>query len=141
VLARHTAMRQQVAILDDLPQQLPFLDCDAEQMKQVLLNVVLNAIQATHGGGSVIVRASAEGTNLCIEVSDEGCGISPQELDRMFEPFYTTKESGTGLGLAVAANIVEQHGGWLRASNNPAGGMTFRLELPLERTQKTVGAR
>jgi signal transduction histidine kinase len=141
VLARHTAMRQQVAILDDLPQQLPIIDCDAEQMKQVLLNVVLNAIQATHGGGSVILRAFANGANLCIEVSDEGCGISPQQLDRMFEPFFTTKESGTGLGLAVAANIVEQHGGWLRASNNPAGGMTFRLELPLERTQKTVGAR
>jgi signal transduction histidine kinase len=141
VLARHAAMRQQVEIIDELPQRLPMVDCDAEQMKQVLLNIVLNAIQATPGGGRVIVRAFTENATLCVEIWDEGCGMSSQELDRMFEPFFTTKESGTGLGLAVAANIVEQHGGLLGAANNPGGGMTFRLELPLERAQKTVGAR
>jgi signal transduction histidine kinase len=138
VLARHAAMRQQVEILDELPQRLPMVDCDAEQMKQVLLNIVLNAIQATQGGGRVIVRAFTENATLCVEVRDEGCGMAPQELDRIFEPFFTTKESGTGLGLAVAANIVEQHGGLLRAINNRGGGMTFRLELPLERAQKAV---
>lgn len=140
VLARHAAMRQQVAIIDDLPQQLPLIDCDAEQMKQVLLNMVLNAIQATQGGGRVVVRAFVENTDLCVEVRDEGCGMSAAELDRMFEPFFTTKESGTGLGLAVAANIVEQHGGLLRAANNADRGMTFRLELPLARAQKMAGA-
>lgn len=140
VLARHAAMRQQVTIIDDLPPRLPLVDCDAEQMKQVLLNIVLNAIQATQGGGRVIVKAFAEGHSLRIEIWDEGCGMSQQELDRMFEPFFTTKESGTGLGLAVAANIVEQHGGLLRATNNSGSGMTFRLELPLERTRKAVGA-
>jgi two-component system sensor histidine kinase HydH len=140
VLARHAAMRQQVAIIDDLSQQLPTVYCDAEQMKQVLLNIVLNAIQATQEGGNVVVKALVEGTDLWIEVRDEGCGMSSEELDRMFEPFFTTKESGTGLGLAVAANIVEQHGGVLRASNNPDKGMTFRLELPLERAQKMAGA-
>jgi signal transduction histidine kinase len=133
-------MRQQVAIIDDLSQQLPTVYCDAEQMKQVLLNIVLNAIQATQEGGNVVVKALVEGTDLWIEVRDEGCGMSSEELDRMFEPFFTTKESGTGLGLAVAANIVEQHGGVLRASNNPDKGMTFRLELPLERAQKMAGA-
>jgi two-component system sensor histidine kinase HydH len=138
VLARHAAMRQQVEVIDDLKQRLPSIDCDAEQMKQVLLNVVLNAIQASRGGGRVIVKAFAEGEKLCIEVLDEGCGMSSEELDRMFEPFYTTKESGTGLGLAVAANIVEQHGGVLRASNNSTTGMTFRLELPLEHARKAV---
>jgi len=140
VLARHMAMRQQVEVIEELPSQLPMLDCDAEQMKQVLLNVVLNAIQATQGGGRVIVNAFADGANLSIDVWDEGCGMSPAELDRIFEPFFTTKESGTGLGLAVAANIIEQHGGSLRAANNTERGMTFRLELPLQRVQKVVAA-
>jgi signal transduction histidine kinase len=138
VLARHAAMRQQVEVIDDLVQRLPSIDCDAEQMKQVLLNVVLNAIQASQSGGRVVVKAFAEADNLCIEVLDEGCGMSSEELDRMFEPFFTTKESGTGLGLAVAANIVEQHRGALRATKNSAGGMTFRLELPLEHARKAV---
>ena len=66
--------------------------------------------------------------------------MSAEQLERMFEPFFTTKESGTGLGLAVAANIVEQHGGLLHAENNPDKGMTFRLELPLARVQKMAGA-
>lgn len=138
VLAKHAAIRQQVEIVDELPEILPFVNCDGEQMKQVLLNIVLNAIQASSGGGRVAVRASKAETTLCIDVVDEGGGMSPQDLDRMFEPFFTTKESGTGLGLAVAANIVEQHGGTLRAVNNAGRGMTFRLELPLERTQKAV---
>ncbi len=141
VLARHAAMRQRVEVIDELPKQLPMIDCDAEQMKQVLLNVVLNAIQATQGGGRVVVRALAAAGAVSIEVSDEGCGMPAQELDRMFEPFYTTKESGTGLGLAVAANIVAQHGGSLRGTNNAGRGMTFRLELPLDRSRKAVAAR
>ncbi|QNI38395.1 sensor histidine kinase [Edaphobacter sp. 4G125] len=138
VLAKHAAIRQQVEIVDELPDNLPLVNCDAEQMKQVLLNIVLNAIQASPGGGRVVVRAFKIGTILCIDVSDEGSGMSPQDLDRMFEPFFTTKESGTGLGLAVAANIVEQHGGTLRAANNAGRGMTFCVELPLEHTQKAV---
>ncbi len=140
VLARHTAIRQQVEVLDELPQRLPALDCDGEQMKQVLLNVLLNAIQATQSGGCVIVRALATGANLSIEVRDEGCGMSFAELEKIFEPFFTTKEAGTGLGLAVAANIVEQHGGLIRAANNPDHGMTFYIELPLERAQRAVAS-
>lgn len=140
VLARHAAIRQQVEIIDELSPHLPMIDCDAEQIKQVLLNVVLNAIQATQGGGRVVVRAFPGEASLSIEVRDEGCGMSAEEFDRMFEPFFTTKESGTGLGLAVAANIVEQHGGWLRASSNGDRGMTFRLELPLARTPKAAAA-
>jgi signal transduction histidine kinase len=140
VLVRHAALRQQVAIIDDLPAYLPMVDCDAEQMKQVLLNVVLNAIQASPVGGRVIVKAFVQRGQLYVEVCDEGCGMSAEQLERMFEPFFTTKESGTGLGLAVAANIVEQHGGLLLAEKNPDKGMTFRLELSLDRAQKMAGA-
>jgi two-component system sensor histidine kinase HydH len=140
VLARHAALRQQVALIVDQPPQLPMLDCDAEQMKQVLLNVVLNAIQASPVGGCVVVKAFPRAGQLCVEVRDQGPGMSAEQLERMFEPFFTTKESGTGLGLAVAANIVEQHGGLLHAENNAEKGMTFRLELPLARSQKMAGA-
>jgi signal transduction histidine kinase len=140
VLARHAALRQQVAIIDDLPAHLPMIDCDAEQMKQVLLNVLLNAIQASPVGGRVVVKSFPHAGQLCVEVRDQGPGMSAEQLERMFEPFFTTKESGTGLGLAVAANIVEQHGGLLHAENNPDKGMTFRLELPLARAQKMAGA-
>jgi signal transduction histidine kinase len=140
VLARHAALRQQVAIIDDLPAHLPMIDCDAEQMKQVLLNVLLNAIQASPVGGRVVVKSFPHAGQLCVEVRDQGPGMSAEQLERMFEPFFTTKESGTGLGLAVAANIIEQHGGLLHAENNPDKGMTFRLELPLARAQKMAGA-
>jgi two-component system sensor histidine kinase HydH len=87
------------------------------------------------------VRSFIEDPSLSIEVKDEGCGMSERDLNRIFEPFFTTKESGTGLGLAVAANIVEQHGGSLHGTNNQGRGMTFRLDLPLDRTQKAVSTR
>ncbi|HTH52702.1 MAG TPA: ATP-binding protein [Edaphobacter sp.] len=141
VLARHNALRQQVEVIEEIPPHLPLIECDAEQMKQVLLNIVLNAIQATQGGGRITVRSFIEDPSLSIEVKDEGCGMSERDLNRIFEPFFTTKESGTGLGLAVAANIVEQHGGSLHGTNNQGRGMTFRLDLPLDRTQKAVSTR
>jgi two-component system, NtrC family, sensor histidine kinase HydH len=106
------------------------IECDAEQLKQVLLNLIINAVHATDRGGKVSIRSSSAADRLCIEVQDEGCGITAEQQDRMFEPFFTTKERGTGLGLAIAATIVEQHGGTLTGNNNQEKGMTFRLELP-----------
>lgn len=103
---------------------------DSELMKQVILNLLLNAIQAMPDGGEVRVTAGCDRSHLLIEVSDEGCGIPPENMDRMFNPFFTTKESGTGLGLAVAHQIVAQHGGTLRARNNPMRGATFTVQLP-----------
>ncbi len=73
---------------------------------------------------------------LHIEICDEGCGIPSEQEEKIFDPFFTTKESGTGLGLAIAANIVEQHGGLLTTFHNLDKGMTFRIDLPLERPLK-----
>jgi two-component system sensor histidine kinase HydH len=98
----------------------------------VLLNLMLNAIQATIGPGTIVVRAFMNAQSLCVEVEDEGCGVEHQNMDRLFDPFFTTKENGTGLGLAVSANIVAQHGGTLSCDVNGTDrrGMTFRVELP-----------
>jgi signal transduction histidine kinase len=132
-LARHASILRNVELVQESPAHMQDIECDAEQLKQVLLNLIINAVQATDGGGKVFIRSSSVGDRFCIEVQDEGCGISAQYQDRMFEPFFTTKESGTGLGLAIAATIIEQHGGALSGSNNADKGMTFRLELPFQR--------
>ena len=106
-------------------------DCDPEQLKQVLLNLVINAIQAMPDGGEVVIASRAEGEKAIIEVRDQGCGVSQEEMEHIYDPFFTTKENGTGLGLAVAHQIVAHLGGVLSARNNPDRGMTFAVELPL----------
>jgi signal transduction histidine kinase len=112
------------------------MECDAEQLKQVLLNLIINAVQATEGRGAVLVHGYRVQNRLHIDIRDEGCGISSDQEEKIFDPFFTTKESGTGLGLAIAANIIEQHGGLLTGVRNPDKGMTFRIDLPLERPLK-----
>jgi len=104
--------------------------CDQEQIKQLLLNLILNAVQATDANGTVTVKSFFIEQNLCIEVCDQGKGISTEERERIFEPFFTTKETGTGLGLAIASNIASQHGGVLTCRPNVGKGTVFRAELP-----------
>jgi len=135
-LARHAATLQQVELQLEIAHDLPEIECDAEQLKQVLLNLVINAVQASDSRGVVTIHCSSPGNAVCIEVRDEGSGIPLGLEDRVFDPFFTTKEGGTGLGLAVAANIVEQHGGQLKCANNEARGTTFLLELPLQRLDR-----
>jgi two-component system sensor histidine kinase HydH len=132
-LAQHSGLERGVVVmLVDYPSQGE-VQCDAEQVKQVLLNLMLNAIQATAAPGKVSVRAAIDAQSLCVEIEDEGCGVEEENMDRLFDPFFTTKENGTGLGLAVSANIVAQHGGKLSCRRNgpQRPGMTFRVELPL----------
>ena len=115
---------------------LTLVECDPEMLKQVLLNLIINAIQATTDGGKVLVSAGRCNDRLLIEVKDEGCGISGADRDRIFDPFFTTKENGTGLGLSVTHQIVEQHGGILTAEANPGRGMTFSVSLPLQHERR-----
>jgi len=130
-LAQHAARRQGVSLQVETEGQEREVECDPEQIKQLLLNLILNAIQATEGEGQVKVRSFFAGENLCIEVCDHGRGISAEERDRIFEPFFTTKENGTGLGLAIASNIAAQHGGVLTCRPNTGPGTIFRMELPV----------
>ncbi|MBS1822991.1 MAG: sensor histidine kinase [Acidobacteria bacterium] len=132
-LAQHAARKQGVSLRVETVDRGVEVECDPEQIKQLLLNLILNAIQATEGEGEVEVRSFFDDTNLCIEVRDHGRGISLDAKDRIFEPFFTTKENGTGLGLAIAANIAAQHGGALTCRSNAGQGTVFRMELPLSR--------
>lgn len=114
----------------------PEIECDPEQLKQVLLNLLINAIEASPPNAHVSMRAFVAGDTLAIEVLDEGSGIQEEHLDHIFDPFFTTKTKGTGLGLAISSMIVSQHGGSLSFRKNPKGGAIFRIELPL--MQETV---
>ena len=103
------------------------------QLQQVIFNILLNAAQSMQGTGRITAVTEFDSTgNVALTVRDEGPGIAPENLDRMFEAFFTTKPGGegTGLGLAISFEIVNELGGTIRASNNPGGGACFRVELP-----------
>jgi two-component system, NtrC family, sensor histidine kinase HydH len=143
-LAAHSTGHQ-IELRRNVRNGLPAIECDPEQIKQVLLNLVMNAIQASLGGGVVEIYASAENGHVVITVRDEGHGMAHEENEHifahMFEPFFTTKEHGSGLGLAISAKIIEQHRGRLQGRNNPDRGMTFRIDLPLVQGKNQESAR
>jgi len=129
-LVAHTAELNHNSLLL-LPQSRNAeIDCDPEQLKQVLLNLVINAIEASPVGSEIQLRTFASEKGTAIEIEDRGSGISHDAADRIFDPFFTTKPKGTGLGLAVSSMIVSQHGGTLSFRDNPGGGTIFRIELP-----------
>ena len=141
VLAQHTATSFGVSLHTELPLSVAEISCDPEQIKQVLLNLVLNAVQASESGRGVQIRVQEAPERLLMEVCDEGLGIPSGEMDNIFDPFFTTKENGTGLGLAIASNIVAQHGGSLTAHRNNARGMTFRILLPRRQVDVATASR
>jgi len=103
---------------------------DPDKMRQVLLNILLNAVQSIAGDGEVRIFAVAEERVVTVAIADTGCGISEAQIETIFSPFFTTKEKGTGLGLAVAAKIVEGHGGAIHAQSEVGKGSTFSVRLP-----------
>jgi signal transduction histidine kinase len=129
VLARHSGRSKGIEFRRDTPEFLPEVICDAEQIKQVLLNLVMNAVDAT-ARGVVTLRAALHNAELVLSVEDEGAGIPTGAEERIFEPFFTTKETGSGLGLAIAAQIAEQHGGAVSAQNLEGKGLRMMLRLP-----------
>lgn len=110
---------------------LPEVALDPDRITQVLLNLYLNAIQAMEKNGVLTVKAFTEGEWLWIHVQDTGCGMKPEDIPRIFDPFYTTKSKGTGLGLAVVEKIVSAHGGHIQVSSPSEGGTCFSLCFPL----------
>lgn len=119
-------------ITADVPADLPPLVGVRDQFVQVLFNLVLNAIDATDKGGTIRVAATAEGGAVVLTVADDGSGIPPQVLARLFRPYFTTKKHGTGLGLFVLRRIVEVHGGRVGVQSELGKGTTFRVELPVK---------
>ena len=113
---------------------VPPVHCDPDQIEQVLLNAFLNAAEAMPEGGDLSVRADVEGDLLVIQVEDEGPGVPFELRDRVFESFFTTKATGTGLGLTVCRRIVDDHGGSISLENGSSGrGTSVRVTLPLAR--------
>ena len=105
------------------------IDCDVHRFRRVMLNLVMNAAQAAGRGGEVRIAANQTGDGVEIEVADNGPGIAPEHLERIFNPFFTTKAKGTGLGLAIVHRIVEAHGWTIRAMNGAAGGARFVIRI------------
>ena len=118
------------------------VDHDSDQMHQVLLNLLLNAVQAIEGAGQVRVAVSArdEEGDVLITVSDTGRGIAAEHLPNIFRPFYTTKGNGTGLGLSLARRIVEEHHGHIEVTSSSGKGTIFSLTLPLRQSATTAAA-
>jgi signal transduction histidine kinase len=113
----------------ELDPALKPMPADPEQMTRVLRNLVLNAADAMPGGGAVTVRTIAVRHGMRLEVSDTGQGLTREECDRLFTPYYTTKRHGTGLGLAIVQSIVSDHHGRISVESEPGKGATFRIQL------------
>lgn len=129
LLVEKKAQEQNVLIQENLAKNLPLVALDAGQIKQVLLNLALNAVQAMPVGGELVFSTEKNDTNVFIEVADTGAGIDEKNFGRIFDPFFSTKEKSFGLGLSIAYKIVAEHGGSLTAKNSLKGAI-FRIELP-----------
>ncbi|HWD19689.1 MAG TPA: ATP-binding protein [Verrucomicrobiae bacterium] len=116
-------------------RRLPLAPMDRNQMKQALVNLVKNAMQAMTKGGTLTVETGPGEDSVWISVADTGGGIPPDRIDHIFEPFYTTKKKGTGLGLMIVQRIVRQHGGHIELESRVDEGTTFRIRLPLRERQ------
>ena len=113
-----------------LSADLPVLQADRNHLKQVLLNLILNGIQAMPHGGTLTIEARPDKDCLELTVTDEGTGMSPETLKQIFEPYFTTKTNGSGLGLAIARRIIEAHHGTISVESVPERGSRFRIRLP-----------
>jgi signal transduction histidine kinase len=126
---------------EKMERRLPMAPLDGGQMKQVLVNLIKNAMQAMTRGGVLTLQTGSAGDWVWVEVSDTGGGIAQDKINHIFEPFYTTKKKGTGLGLMIVQRIVRQHGGKIELESRVGQGTTFRIRLPMhERQPKLLGA-
>ncbi|QOY90100.1 sensor histidine kinase [Paludibaculum fermentans] len=145
-LAAHKLKLCDTEVEVDLPADLPTVSCDPSQMQQVVLNLVLNAAEATQskGGGKVLVRTRVAADQKCVEmlVQDNGEGISPENLSKIFDPFFTSKPEGkgVGLGLAVIYGIVQAHDGEIDVKSTVGEGATFTVTIPMESAVKPAAA-
>ena len=151
-LAEGKQARGAVSIDLDVASDVPELLADAHQLRQLFSNLMANAFEALGGEGHVSIRAALlpgddEATagleppvpQIVVEVRDTGPGIAPDDLERIFSPFFTTKPQGTGLGLAIVRKVVDAHDGHIDAISAPGRGATFRVTLPVVPTERTLG--
>ncbi|MBC7226288.1 MAG: PAS domain S-box protein [Thermoflexales bacterium] len=123
-----------------IPDDLPAVVGSPDQLAQVFLNLILNAVDAMPDGGRLEIHATVRDQQVILTFTDTGPGISPEIMPHLFEPFITAKKGGTGLGLAVSQNIIRRHGGTLAAANAPQGGAVFTITLPVGKGTPAFGA-
>lgn len=132
-LVGHQANMKSIKVLREETPQLPPVMADFDQLQQVFLNLIINAIQAMPDGGKLTIRSALEKDGrVSISIQDTGCGISPENMEKLFIPFFTTKEKGkgVGLGLAVSYGIIERHNGKIDVQSKPGEGSAFTVHLP-----------
>jgi two-component system NtrC family sensor kinase len=132
-LSRKQCQENQIEVAWRPAAEVPPLLLATDQIKQVFLNLLLNAIEAMPGGGQLQVSTActSQPAGVDVKFTDSGAGIAPDVLPQVFEPFYSTKPGGTGLGLAISYSIVEQHGGHIELESQVGEGSTFTVWLPV----------
>jgi signal transduction histidine kinase len=133
MLLRGESHHRAISLRTDLAEDLPEIKADRVQLQQVLMNLMLNGIEAMTGkGGELSIKSPlSDGGQLLISITDDGIGLPGERANQIFNAFFTTKPQGTGLGLAITRSIVESHGGRVWATPNPGPGTTFHLTLPI----------
>jgi two-component system NtrC family sensor kinase len=137
-LVGHQAQLQNIEVVKEFSPSLPNVMADFDQLQQVFINLTLNAIQAMPDGGKLTLRSSAVDGEVRIDVQDTGCGISKENLGKLFTPFFTTKAKGkgVGLGLAVVHGIIERHKGRIKVQSEVGKGTTFSVYLGVQSDEK-----
>ncbi len=129
-LIRMDAESEGVRVEIQVEADLPVVQADQDKLNQVFLNLFLNSIQAMEHGGRLDIRVATQGRNVLFTVKDTGCGVNKKDLPRVFDPYFTTKPEGTGLGLAMSVKIIEEHGGTITFESEPDVGTTVVVSLP-----------
>ena len=130
------AMQNSIRILKSFDTSLPKCNLDSNAIKQALLNVILNAQQAMSRGGELIVRTYQDGENVFIDITDTGGGIQEDKIDKIFQVYYSTKKTGTGLGLPTAKRIIEENRGTIDIRSEDSKGSSFLIKLPVSSEPK-----
>jgi signal transduction histidine kinase len=133
LLTQKQAAFKDIMVQSELAPNIPDLMFDKGQIEQALINLILNAVEATDEGGTITVVTAHDTARQAalITISDTGHGIDKEKIDTIFEPFFTTKESGTGLGLSITHGIIEQHGGTISVESKMGRGTSFTIQLPV----------
>ncbi len=131
MLLRSVAILRNVEIVENYKQGVYCL-CDGQQIRQIVLNLLSNAIDASNENGRIIISVNQTDNWAELSVQDNGCGIAPENIEKLFKPFFTTKENGNGIGLPMSLQIAKEHGGDIKISSKLGQGSIFKLLLPLD---------
>jgi PAS domain S-box-containing protein len=129
----HTTIPESIKLIKKLDTKLPQIEIDVSQIQQVLVNMIANAVQAMADGGKLTIAAREKESFIEVEIADTGCGIAEEAAGKIFDPLFTTKAKGIGLGLAVCKTIIDRHEGTIEVKSQAGKGTTFTISLPLKR--------